>query len=58
MLLISISLFITKFPPEQRVDQDGMIQLHDRSSTSTSTSTKNIQSKTIAPKWLVGLGQF
>jgi len=35
MLLISISLSITKFLPEQRVDQDGMIQLHDRSSTST-----------------------
>jgi hypothetical protein len=31
MLLISISLSITKFPPEQRVDQDGMIQLHNRS---------------------------
>ncbi len=46
MLLISIILSITKFPPEQRVDQDGMIQLLDRSSTaslssSTSTSTKN-----------------
>ncbi len=50
MLLISIRLSVTKFPPEQRVDQDGMIQLHDRSSTSTaslstststSTSTKN-----------------
>ena len=27
MLLISISLPITKFPPEQRVDQDGMIRL-------------------------------
>ena len=39
MLLISFSLSITKFPPEQRDDQDGMIRLHDRSSTSTSTST-------------------
>jgi hypothetical protein len=58
MLLISISLSITKFPPEQRVDQDGMIQLHDRSSTSTSTSTKNSQNKTITPKWPVGLAQF
>ena len=26
MLLISISLSITKFPPEQRVDQDGILQ--------------------------------
>jgi hypothetical protein len=39
MLFISISLSITKSPPEQRVDQDGMIQLHDRSSTSTSTKS-------------------
>jgi hypothetical protein len=38
MLLISISLSITKFLPEQRVDQDGMIQLSDRSSTSTKNS--------------------
>ena len=43
MLLISIRLSITKFLPDQRVDQDGMIQLLDRSSTSTSTSTKNRQ---------------
>jgi hypothetical protein len=35
MLLISISLSITKFLPEHRVEQDGMIQLCDRSSTST-----------------------
>jgi len=34
----------TKFLPEQRVDQDGMIQSLDRSSTST--STKNSQNKT------------
>ena len=47
MLLISISLSITKFLPEQRVDQDGMIQSHDGSSTSTSTSTKNSQNKTM-----------
>ena len=52
MLLISISLSIAEFPPEQRVDQDGMIQLDDRSSTSTaslstSTSTKNSQNKTM-----------
>ncbi len=50
MLLISISLSIAEFLPEQRVDQDGMIQLHDRSSTSTaslSTSTKNSQNKTM-----------
>ena len=47
MLLISVSLSITKFLPEQRVDQDGMIQLLDRSSTSTSTSTKNSQNKTM-----------
>ena len=31
MLLISISLSIPKFPPEHCVDQDGMIQSHDRS---------------------------
>jgi len=46
MLLISIRLSNTKFLPDQRVDQDGMIQLLDRSSTSTaslSTSTKNSQ---------------
>jgi hypothetical protein len=52
MLLISVSLSITKFPPEQRVDQDGMIQLDERSSTSTSTaslstSTKKSQNKTM-----------
>jgi hypothetical protein len=55
MLLIPISPSITKFPPEQRVAPDGMIQLHDRSSTSTvrqgglstSTSTKNSQNKTM-----------
>ena len=49
MLLISVILSITKFPPEQRVEQDGMIQSHDRSSTSTSTSTstKNSQNKTM-----------
>ena len=47
MLPIFIILSITKFPPEQRVDQDGMIRSLDRSSTititSTSTSTKNSQ---------------
>ena len=47
MLLISVSLSITKFLPEQRVDQGGMIQLDARSSTSTSTSTKNSQNKTM-----------
>ena len=47
MLLTSVSLSITEFPPEQRVDQDGMIQLDARSSTSTSTSTKNSQNKTM-----------
>jgi len=31
MLLIFIIVSINKFPPEQRVDQDGMIQLLDRS---------------------------
>jgi hypothetical protein len=51
-LLISIRLSVTKFLPDQRVDQDGMIQLLDRSSTSTaslstSTSTKNSQNKTM-----------
>jgi hypothetical protein len=44
-LLISIRLSITKFLPDQRVDQDGVIQLLDRSSTST--STKNSQNKTM-----------
>ena len=47
MRLISVSLSISQFLPEQRVDQDGMIQLHDRSSTSTSTSTKNSQNITM-----------
>ena len=47
MLLISTILSITKFPPEQRVDRDGMIQSYARSSTSTSTSTKNSQNKTM-----------
>ena len=52
MLLISIRLSVTKFLPDQRVDQDGMIQLLDRSSTSTallstSTSTKNSQNITM-----------
>ena len=45
MLLISVSLSITKFLPEQRVDWDGMIELDARSSTST--STKNSQNKTM-----------
>ena len=39
MLPIFIILSITKFPPEQRVDQDGMIRSLDRSSTITITST-------------------
>ena len=43
MLLISVSLSFTKFLPEQRVDQDGMIHSLARSST----STKNIQNKTM-----------
>ena len=52
MLLISVILSITKFPPEQRVEQDGMIQSHYPSSTSTSTaslstSTKKRQNKTM-----------
>jgi hypothetical protein len=41
MLLIPVSLSITKFLPEHRVDQDGMIQSHNRS------STKNSQKKTM-----------
>jgi hypothetical protein len=45
ILLISISLSFTKFPPEHRVEQDGMRQSYDRSSTRT--STKNIQNKTM-----------
>jgi hypothetical protein len=49
----SLSPFAYPLPnscPIQRVDQDGMIQLLDRSSTSTaslSTSTKNSQNKTM-----------
>ena len=43
MLLVSISLPITELLPEQRVDQNGMIQSNGRSSTST--STKNSQNK-------------
>ena len=39
MLLVSISLPITEFLPEQRVDQNGMIQSNGR------TSTKNSQNK-------------
>ena len=31
MLLISVSLSMTKFPPEQRVEQEGMIQSSARS---------------------------
>ncbi len=47
MLLISIILSITKFLPEQRFVQDGMIQSHGRLSTSTSTSTTKNQNKTM-----------
>jgi hypothetical protein len=47
MRLVSISQSMTKFPPEQRIDHNGMIQSHARSSTSTSTSTKNSQNKTM-----------
>ena len=43
--LSPLSYPFTKFLPEQRVDRDGMIQSHVRSSTSTSTSTKKIQNK-------------
>jgi hypothetical protein len=56
MLLISVSLSITKFLPEQRVDQDGMIQLDDRSSTSTEHEKQPEQNH--APKWSVGRTQF
>jgi hypothetical protein len=52
MLLISIRLSVTKSLPDHRVDQDGMIQLLDRSSTNTAslstiTSTKNSQNITM-----------
>jgi hypothetical protein len=40
MLPISVSLSSTKFLPEQRVDQDRMVQSHERSSTSTKNSQK------------------
>ena len=60
MLLISIILFITsitKFLPEQRVDQDGMIQSHDGSIEHEHEHEKQ-QEQNHAPKWPVGLAQF
>ena len=59
MLLISISLSITKFLPEQRVDQDGMIQSHDGSiEHEHEHEHEKQQEQNHAPKWPVGLAQF
>ena len=57
MLLISISLSITKFLPEQRVDQDGMIQSHDGSIEHEHEHEKQPE-QNHAPKWPIGLAQF
>jgi hypothetical protein len=62
MLLISISQSITKFPPEQRVEQDGMIQSHDRSIEHEHRFAEHEHEKqpeqNHAPKWPAGCAQF
>ena len=59
MLLISISQSITKFPPEQRVDQDGMIQSHDGSIEHEHEHEHEKQpEQNHAPHWPVGCAQF
>ncbi|RLS69612.1 MAG: hypothetical protein DWH99_12600 [Planctomycetota bacterium] len=59
MLLIPISLSITKFLPEQRVDQDGMIQSHDGSiEHEHEHEHEKQQEQNHAPKWPVGRTQF
>jgi hypothetical protein len=57
MLLISIRLSVTKFLPDQRVDQDGMIQLLDRSIEHEHEHEKQPE-QNHAPKWPVGRAQF
>ena len=57
MLLISVILSITKFPPEQRVNQDGMIQLHARSIEHEHEHEHEHEKQpeqNHAPKWPVG----
>jgi hypothetical protein len=64
MLLISVILSITKFPPEQRVEQDGMIQSHDRSIEHehehrfAEHEHEKQPEQNHAPKWPVGRAQF
>jgi hypothetical protein len=59
MLLISIRLSVTKFLPDQRVDQDGMIQLLDRSIEHEHEHEHEKQPEhNHAPKWPVGRAQF
>jgi len=60
MLLISIRLSITKFLPDQRVDQDRMIQLLDRSIEHEHEHEHEHEKQpeqNHAPKWLVGRAQ-
>jgi hypothetical protein len=52
-LLISIRLSITKFLLDQRVDQDGMIQLIDRSIEHEHDHEKQPE-QNHAPKWPFG----
>ena len=61
MLLISIRLSITKFLPEQRVDQDGMIQSHDGSIEHEHEHEHEHEKQpeqNHAPHWPVGCAQF
>jgi len=64
MLPISIILSITKFPPEQRVDQDGMIQSHVRSIEHehehrfAEHEHEKQPEQNYAPKWPIGRAQF
>ena len=57
MLLISTILSITKFPPEQRVDRDRMIQSYARSIEHEHEHEKQPE-QNHAPKWPVGRAQF
>jgi hypothetical protein len=61
MLPISVSLSITKFLPEQRVDQDRMIQLLDRSIEHEHEHEHEHEKQpehNHAPKWPFGRAQF
>ena len=59
IMLLIFSLSITKFPPEQRDDQDGMIRLHDRSIEHEHEHEHEKQlEQTHATKWPVGCAQF